>query len=118
VLPPSPVYEATGYPGALGAPEQAPAREIAPVRITGDSELDCDVCVVGSGAGGGTAAAVLAAAGLDVVVLEAGAYYDDADFDGGEYDGYSRLYLNGGGLPSTDQSVGLLAGMCLGGGTT
>src|SRR5207244_9361058 len=26
--------------------------------------------------------------------------------------------LNGGGLPSTDQSVGLLAGMCLGGGTT
>jgi choline dehydrogenase-like flavoprotein len=76
------------------------------------------VCVVGSGAGGGTAAGVLAAAGLDVVVVEGGEYYDDEDFDGGEYDGYTRLYLNGGGLPSTDQSVGLLAGMCLGGGTT
>src|SRR5947209_1923324 len=73
---------------------------------------------LGSGAAGGTAAGVRAAAGLDVVVLEAGDYYDDEDFDGGEYDGYSRLYLNGGGLPSTDQSVGLLAGMCLGGGTT
>jgi choline dehydrogenase-like flavoprotein len=61
---------------------------------------------------------VLAGAGLDVIVLEAGGYYDDADFDGAELDGYSRMYMNGGGLPSTDQSVTLLAGSCLGGGTT
>jgi choline dehydrogenase-like flavoprotein len=74
--------------------------------------------VVGSGAGGGTAAGVLAAAGLDVVVLESGDYYDDEDFDGGELEGYARMYMYGGGAATHDQSVGLLAGSCLGGGTT
>src|SRR6185295_18009428 len=80
--------------------------------------LECDVCVVGSGAGGGTAAGVLAAAGLDVVVLESGDYYDDEDFDGAELEGYGRMYMYGGGAATNDQSVGLLAGSCLGGGTT
>ena len=113
----SPVWERMGYPGPLGAPEDPPPPGIKPISITEDTTLDCDVCVVGSGAGGGVAAAVLAAAGLDVVVLEAGDYYTEADFDGGELSGFSRLYLQGGSLASPDQSVGLLAGSCLGGGT-
>jgi long-chain-alcohol oxidase len=117
VLPGSLVYEATGYPGALGPPESAPPRAISPTPVTADTTLDCDVCVVGSGAGGGTAAAVLAAAGLDVVVLEAGDYYDDADFDGAELGGWGRLYEQGGSSSTHDQSVGLLAGACLGGST-
>jgi choline dehydrogenase-like flavoprotein len=114
----SPVWDAIDYPGPLGRNPAAPRKAIEPLPVASDIELDCDVCVVGSGAGGGTAAGVLAAAGLDVVVLEGGEYYDDEDFDGGEYDGYSRLYMNGGGFSSTDHSVGLLAGTCLGGGTT
>ena len=73
--------------------------------------------MVGSGAGGGVAAGVLAAAGLDVVVVEAGGYYSEEDFDGAELSGYARLYLNGGGVATVDQSIGLLAGSCLGGGT-
>jgi long-chain-alcohol oxidase len=117
VLPESPVYEANGYPGALGPPADPPPRAIEPTPVTADTDLDCDVCVVGSGAGGGTAAAVLAGAGLDVVVLEAGGYYDDADFDGGELDAWRRLYEQGGSSATHDQSVGLLAGACLGGST-
>ena len=91
-------------------------RRSQPLAVDRDTTLECDVCVVGSGAGGGTAAGVLAAAGLDVVVLEAGDYYDDEDFDGAEFDGYGRMYMYGGGAATHDQSVGLLAGRCLGGG--
>src|SRR5947209_20498284 len=37
-----------------------------------------DVCIVGSGAGGGMAAKVLCGAGADVVMLEAGGMWDAA----------------------------------------
>jgi long-chain-alcohol oxidase len=115
---PNPVDEAVGYPGPLGPAEDPPPKTIEPLKVTEDIELDCDVCVVGSGAGGGTAAGVLASSGLDVVVMEAGGYFAEEDFDGRELDGYGRLYLNGGGVATDDQSIGLLAGSCLGGGTT
>ena len=113
----NPVLEAMGYPGPLGPPESPPPPGIEPLRVDRDTDLECDVAIVGSGAGGGTAAAVLAAAGLDVVVIEAGDHYTENDFDGAELSGFSRLYLNGGGMASHDGSIGLLAGSCLGGGT-
>jgi long-chain-alcohol oxidase len=114
---PSPVWDRIGYPGPLGPPDNPPSPAIEPFAIERDTTLDCDVCIVGSGAGGGTAAGVLAAAGLDVVVLEAGRYYTEADFDGAEHKAFSDMYMYGGGAATHDQSVGLLAGSCLGGGT-
>ncbi|MGI9119443.1 MAG: GMC family oxidoreductase [Acidimicrobiales bacterium] len=113
----NPAWDSMAYPGPPGRTAGAPPKEIKPLSVDHDTTLDCDVCVVGSGAGGGTAAAVLAEAGLDVVVLEAGSYLDEGDFDGSELDGYSRLYLGGAALATADQSVGLFAGACLGGGT-
>ncbi len=114
----NPVDEAIGYPGPHGKLKDTPPKTIKPLEITEDTELDCDVVIVGSGAGGGTAAAVMAKEGLDVVVVEAGGYFSEEDFDGAELDGYVKLYLGGGGVPTPDQSIGLLAGFCLGGGTT
>jgi long-chain-alcohol oxidase len=114
---PNPVWEAIGYPGPLGPPSNPPPPGIHPVRVDGDTAIECDVVVVGSGAGGGTAAAVLAQAGLDVVILEAGRYFTEADFDGDELSGFDRLYLNGGGMASADGGIGLLAAQGLGGTT-
>jgi choline dehydrogenase-like flavoprotein len=114
---PNPVWRAIGYPGPPGPAAVQRPRRIAPLRIDRDCTLSCDVCIVGSGAGGGTAAGVLAAAGLDVVVIEAGGQYEQADFDGAEHGGYARMYMGAGAAASEDQSVGLIAGWCLGGGT-
>jgi long-chain-alcohol oxidase len=113
----SAVWKKLGYPGPIGVQRPNSLRALRAVEPDGDLEIACDVCVIGSGAGGGTAAGVLAAAGKDVVVLEAGGYYDDADFDGAELGGFKRLYAEAGFLATVDHSVGLLAGECLGGGT-
>lgn len=112
----SPVWDAIGYPGPLGTRPDAPEPPLTPVRPAGPTVLDCDVVIVGSGAGGGTAAAVLAAAGLDVVVIEKGEYHDDRDFDGGELSGLSRLYAPGPSSTAEGQ-LSLLQGQGVGGGT-
>jgi long-chain-alcohol oxidase len=117
LAPENSAWERLGYPGPPGPADTSKPRPIQPLPVDRDVDLDCDVCVVGSGAGGGVAAGVLAAAGLDVVVLEAGGYYDDRDFDGGELAGFRRLYLDGAGTATDDEFVLLLAGACLGGGT-
>jgi choline dehydrogenase-like flavoprotein len=115
---PNPAWERAGFPGPPGRAGEPAAPSVAPVVPDRDMDLECDVVVVGSGAGGGTAAAVLSAAGLDVVVLEAGEYVPESEMTGSEFEGYARLYLNGGAMASDDGSVGLLAGAVLGGGTT
>jgi len=104
-----------GYTGPLGPPTGArPPR----LTTTAPGDLDCDVCVVGSGAGGGVAAAVLAEAGLDVVVLEAGPAVSERDFVGDELAAYRGLYWGGAAATTDDGGIGLLTGRCLGGTTT
>jgi choline dehydrogenase-like flavoprotein len=118
MAPDNPLWEHIGFPGPRRDPAPAaPLSRIEPVPVTGDLKLDCDVVVVGSGAGGGVAAAVLAQAGLDVIVVEAGGYHAEDEFDGSELKAVENLYLNGGGIATHDQSVGLIAGATLGGGT-
>jgi choline dehydrogenase-like flavoprotein len=57
---------------------------------------ECDVVIVGSGAGGAAAAATLAEAGLDVIVLEAGGHYDHDSYPSDPLDAIASLYRDGG----------------------
>ena len=116
----NPNWDAIGYPGPISAPpspEQAP-KTIAMEQISGESAtLQCDVCVVGSGAGGSVIASELQRAGKSVVVLEMGQYRNESDFNQLELPGMLELYLGGGLAASEDGSIAILAGSTLGGGT-
>ncbi len=110
------LWDSIGYPGPLGVRRDPPPPTLDPIEVATDLDLSCDVVVVGSGAGGGTAAGVLAAAGLDVVVLEAGDHHDESFFDGGEKTGILNLYAAAPQATAEGQ-VALVAGRGLGGGT-
>jgi choline dehydrogenase-like flavoprotein len=86
--------------------------------ITGPVRESADVCIIGSGCGGGASAKILAEAGKKVVLLEEGGYYTSADFDGTEQTAYQSLYQRRAGQATEDLSVTVLQGRCVGGSTT
>lgn len=111
-----PAWDANGYSGPLPMPPPSWS-PLPTLEIEGDTTLDCDVVVLGSGAGGGVAAGVLAEAGLDVVVLENGPNPDPRAMTQIEGDMLQSLYLDGGMLMTQSGSMPILAGGCVGGGT-
>jgi len=82
------------------------------------ARLACDVAVVGSGAGGGVTAEVLARAGLKVVVIEEGPLRSSSNFDQRESVAYPSLYQEGAGRKTADKAINILQGRCVGGSTT
>jgi choline dehydrogenase-like flavoprotein len=73
----------------------APAGSLGDTTPAGDGE-ECDVVIVGSGAGGAAAAATLAEAGLDVIVLEAGDHYNRDSYPSDPLAAIASLYRDGG----------------------
>ncbi len=86
--------------------------------ITGPIRESADVCIVGSGCGGGASAKILSGAGKKVILLEEGGYYTSADFDGTEETAYQSMYQRRAGQATDDLSVTVLQGRCIGGSTT
>ena len=114
----NPNWVAIGYPGPGSEPPDVP-KTIAVTRPRDDVlTLEADACVIGSGCGGGTIAAELGAEGRHVVVLEAGGYHNESDFNQHELWAYQNLYLNGGAFPTAEGQIAIMAGSNLGGGST
>ena len=87
-------------------------------RLTRDVTLEADVAIVGTGAGGGTAAEILADAGLRVVLLEEGPLKSSRDFHMLESEAYPQLYQESAARKTKDRAINILQGRCVGGGTT
>lgn len=82
-------------------------------------EESCDVCVVGSGAGGAVMAKELAESGLKVILIEEGSYYTTSDFNNTDtIDSISRLFRDGGSTVALGKPNVIWAeGRCVGGST-
>jgi choline dehydrogenase-like flavoprotein len=87
-------------------------------EVTGDLVVECAVVVVGSGAGGATMAAELAAAGVDVVIVEEGGYHPTESFTAQTGRALRTLYRDAGaGLAVGRPPVLFSEGRCVGGST-
>jgi choline dehydrogenase-like flavoprotein len=86
--------------------------------LTTDLTRRADVVVIGSGAGGAVAAATLAEAGYEVVLLESGPWVSRADFTEQDAALTERLFAEGGLRATDDGSLALLQGGAVGGGST
>lgn len=101
-------------PGAV-PPPLPPHLNPATLEPPGDGTEECDVVIVGSGAGGAAAARVLAEAGLDTIVLEEGEYHDAITYSRDPIDALTTLYRDGGltaldGRPPIPLPVGRAVG--------
>jgi len=85
-------------------------------RRPAPADLTAEICIVGSGSAGATAAWDLAAAGRDVVVLEEGGDTTGARLTQRDGRMYDQLYMDRAGRATSDLSVSVLQGRVLGGG--
>jgi choline dehydrogenase-like flavoprotein len=72
-----------------------PAGPLGDLEPAGEGE-ECDVVVIGSGAGGAVAAATLAEAGHDVILLEAGTGYNRDTYPSDPLEAIASIYRDGG----------------------
>lgn len=81
-------------------------------------QIDCDVAIVGSGAGAGISAQLLVDAGLDVLIIEEGPLRSSRHFKQLESEAYPQLYQESAARKTADKAINILQGRCVGGSTT
>jgi choline dehydrogenase-like flavoprotein len=80
--------------------------------------IECDVAIIGSGAGAGITAELLTKAGLNVVIVEEGQLKSSTDFKQREPEAYASLYQEAAGRKTKDKGITILQGRSVGGTTT
>lgn len=87
-------------------------------RLEQDLTLQADVVIVGTGAGGATAAELCSRAGLQVVMVEEGPLKSSSDFRMREAEAYPQLYQESAARKTADKAINILQGRAVGGSTT
>ncbi len=106
-------------PPAALEPERFMQQVTAGSDVDEDLALECEVVVVGTGAGGAAAAFELAQRGRAVLMLEAGDYHRRDEFVGRASASYRRMYLGRGTtLALGNIASPVWAGRAVGGSTT
>lgn len=113
---PSSAHLPPALPAAI-APLELPPMLTAP-GLAHPDRLSAGVIVIGTGAGGAVAAARLAEAGHDVLMLESGALVTGEELDECEGALFAKLYADRGQRTSDDLSLMMVQGAAVGGGTT
>src|SRR5687768_15706682 len=104
---------------AKGEAKPAYMRDRVHAELDGDLAVDCDVVVVGTGAGGAVVGRELAEAGLAVVFVEEGRYFDRTQFTGRAFPMQQKLYRRGGSTFSVGNvGIPIPLGQTVGGTTT
>lgn len=83
-----------------------------------DRSVQADVVIIGSGAGGGISAEILARSGLSVILVEEGALVSSRDFNMREAEAYPSLYQESAARKTADKGIDILQGRTVGGSTT
>jgi choline dehydrogenase-like flavoprotein len=114
-------YAALGTPYLRGGPAE-PARWLTQVvdgaSLAADTLVECDVVVIGTGAGGGVVGKELADRGLAVVFLEEGRLYRRDAFTGSAVDAHRRFYREKAGIVALGNTLmPVLMGRLVGGST-
>ncbi|HEY8493350.1 MAG TPA: GMC family oxidoreductase [Myxococcota bacterium] len=105
-------------PASIGT-ERWRARVSPAADFTEPQEIECDVVVVGTGAGGAAAALELAERGLAVVMVEEGHYFDRRDFSGRLTEVMPKLYRARGATSAIGNNlIPIPIGRSVGGTTT
>jgi len=79
----------------------------------------CDVCIIGSGPGGGVMAKELAEKGVNVVLLEEGGHFTVNEWDGKPAKGLMDMYRGGGSTGTLGNPfISITLGKCIGGTST
>lgn len=116
----NPNWKTIGYPGPLkgNSKEINATKGFSVETFKSNAMISCDVIVIGSGAGGGVVASELAKSGQEVIVLEKGPFVTEKDMSANEASMINKLYDRAGAFGTVDNAVAILAGSCVGGGTT
>lgn len=87
-------------------------------KVVDHQSFECDVAIIGSGAGGGISAEILSKVGLKVLLIEEGPLRTSEQFHMLEKDAYPDLYQEAAARKTVDKAINIMQGRCVGGSTT
>ncbi len=108
----------SGFPDPIREGLKAGWKVIDATNPQRPAVIECDVAIIGTGAGGGITAEILAQAGLKLVLIEEGPLKSSSDFNMRESEAYPQLYQESAARKTKDKAINILQGRSVGGSTT